>query len=160
MARLAPQLTAGFEFKFDNREPVSRISATLNLSYHQVRYSMHLVPVNSADILQCVVLATRPLLLCLLQDALARRRNVHRDLAGPIKALLSTSEESANKSLRILSTLQSQHLLGEQFFGRFGIWIQKYSPFHRDISLVRLRANLLIYIHSHTYGGYTRSFRS
>lgn len=119
MARLTPQLTAGFEFKFDNHEPVSRISATLNLSYHQVRYSFHLVPVNPADILQCVVLATRPLLLCLLQDVLARRRNVHRDLAGPIKALLNTSEESANKSLRILSTLQSQYLLGEQSFDQF-----------------------------------------
>ncbi|KAJ0124599.1 hypothetical protein J7T55_005938 [Diaporthe amygdali] len=94
MARLAPQLTAGFEFKFDNYEPASRISATLNLSYHQ-----------------CVVLATRPLLICLLQDVLARQDAIHRDLAGPIKALLSTSSESASKSLRILSTLQSQHLL-------------------------------------------------
>lgn len=94
MARLAPQLTANFEFNFDNHEPVSRIAATLNLSYHQ-----------------CVVLATRPLLMCLLQDVLARRDQAHRDLAGPIKALLSTSSESASKSLRILSTLQSQHLL-------------------------------------------------
>ncbi|GKT82597.1 hypothetical protein Ct61P_00447 [Colletotrichum tofieldiae] len=37
MARLAPQLTAGFEFKFNNSEPASRVSATLNLCYHQVR---------------------------------------------------------------------------------------------------------------------------
>lgn len=36
MARLAPQLTAGFEFKFNNSEPASRVSATLNLCYHQV----------------------------------------------------------------------------------------------------------------------------
>lgn len=36
MARLAPQLTAGFEFKLNNSEPASRVSATLNLCYHQV----------------------------------------------------------------------------------------------------------------------------
>lgn len=45
MARLAPQLTAGFDFKFDSHEAVSRTSATLNLSYHQVRYLMLLAPV-------------------------------------------------------------------------------------------------------------------
>ncbi|EXF74544.1 hypothetical protein CFIO01_11795 [Colletotrichum fioriniae PJ7] len=94
MARLAPQLTAGFEFKFNNSEPASRVSATLNLCYHQ-----------------CVVLATRPLLMCLLQDVLGRQGNLNRGLASPIKALLKTSADSANKSLRILSTLQSQHLL-------------------------------------------------
>ncbi|KAK0369365.1 hypothetical protein CLIM01_13277 [Colletotrichum limetticola] len=94
MARLAPQLTAGFEFKFNNSEPASRVSATLNLCYHQ-----------------CVVLATRPILMCLLQDVLGRRGNLNRGLASPIKALLKTSSDSANKSLRILSTLQSQHLL-------------------------------------------------
>lgn len=55
----------------------------------------------------------------LLQDVLARREYVQRDLAGPIKALLSTSSESASKSLRILSTLQSQHRLGEHYFGRY-----------------------------------------
>lgn len=49
MARLAPQLTAGFEFNFDSHEPVSRISATLNLSYHQVKYPMHLEPAKLAD---------------------------------------------------------------------------------------------------------------
>lgn len=51
MARLAPQLTAGFEFKLDNYEPVSRISATLNLSYHQVHYLMHPVSLSPADVL-------------------------------------------------------------------------------------------------------------
>ncbi|KAF6798770.1 hypothetical protein CSOJ01_12659 [Colletotrichum sojae] len=94
MAGLAPQLTAGFEFKLNNSEPASRLSATLNLLYHQ-----------------CVVLAIRPLLICLLQDVLARRENANKALAGPIRALLKTSSESASKSLRILSTLQSQHLL-------------------------------------------------
>lgn len=50
MARLAPQLTANFEFKFDNHDPVSRIAATLNLSYHQVHYLMHTVYMSPADV--------------------------------------------------------------------------------------------------------------
>ncbi|KAK1848088.1 C6 transcription factor [Colletotrichum chrysophilum] len=94
MARLAPQLTAGFEFKLNNSEPASRVSATLNLCYHQ-----------------CVVLATRPILICLLQDILARKDHSQRNLASPIKALLKTSSDSATKSVRILSTLKTQHLL-------------------------------------------------
>ncbi|KAE9566734.1 hypothetical protein CGMCC3_g17130 [Colletotrichum fructicola] len=94
MARLAPQLTAGFEFKLNNSEPASRVSATLNLCYHQ-----------------CVVLATRPILICLLQDILARKDHSQRNLAGPIKALLKTSSDSATKSVRILSTLKTRHLL-------------------------------------------------
>ncbi|KAF4854220.1 Proline utilization trans-activator [Colletotrichum siamense] len=94
MARLAPQLTAGFEFKLNNSEPASRVSATLNLCYHQ-----------------CVVLATRPILMCLLQDILARKDHSQRNLASPIKALLKTSSDSATKSVRILSTLKTQHLL-------------------------------------------------
>ncbi|KAJ0149806.1 hypothetical protein CTA2_523 [Colletotrichum tanaceti] len=36
MAGLAPQLTAGFEFKLDNSEPASGVAATPNLCYHQV----------------------------------------------------------------------------------------------------------------------------
>ncbi|TQN67216.1 Proline utilization trans-activator, partial [Colletotrichum shisoi] len=94
MAALAPQLTAGFEFKLNSSEPASRVAATLNLCYHQ-----------------CVVLATRPLLMCLLQHVLAQHGSTNRGLARPIKALLTTSSESASKSLRILSALQSQHLL-------------------------------------------------
>ena len=66
---------------------------------------------------QCIVLATRPLLMCLIRELLARRtqspgRN-NRGLADPIKALLRTSHESAAKSLEILIALQAQHLLGK-----------------------------------------------
>lgn len=36
MARLSSELSGVFEFKFDYSEPISRVSATLNLYYHQV----------------------------------------------------------------------------------------------------------------------------
>ncbi|KAI8257858.1 Proline utilization trans-activator [Colletotrichum sp. SAR11_239] len=50
--------------------------------------------------------------MCLLQDILARKDHFQRNLASPIKALLKTSSDSATKSVRILSTLKTQHLLG------------------------------------------------
>jgi proline utilization trans-activator len=54
--------------------------------------------------------------MCLLRQLLAE---LHTDgdystVAEPVKALLKTSQDSAMKSLRILVSLQSQHLLGEQ----------------------------------------------
>ncbi|KAI6750497.1 hypothetical protein HG530_014778 [Fusarium avenaceum] len=65
-------------------------------------------------VLQCIVLATRPLLMCLLRDKLEMGRtgnDSHCEIVEPIKALLRTCYDSANKSLRILTKLQSQDLL-------------------------------------------------
>ncbi|KAM0512923.1 hypothetical protein ACHAPE_008428 [Trichoderma viride] len=96
LAGLASDLEESFEFRFDHSGPTSRVAATLNLYYHQ-----------------CIVLATRPLLMCLIREMLENitAKREHRQLAAPIKALLKTSQESATKSLRILLSLQSQHLL-------------------------------------------------
>ncbi|KAG5665035.1 hypothetical protein KAF25_008769 [Fusarium avenaceum] len=96
LAPLAAELNSS-DFKLDNQTPVSRVSATLNLCYHQ-----------------CIVLATRPLLMCLLRDKLEMGRtgnDSHCEIVEPIKALLRTCFDSANKSLRILTKLQSQDLL-------------------------------------------------
>ncbi|KAI0383988.1 fungal-specific transcription factor domain-containing protein [Hypomontagnella monticulosa] len=96
MAGLASEFHGMFEFQFDNSGPTSRVSATLNLYYHQ-----------------CIVLATRPLLMCLLQQLFNRRASnlPDRDITEPVRALLKTSQESAAKSLRILLALDSQNLL-------------------------------------------------
>ncbi|KAH6989043.1 fungal-specific transcription factor domain-containing protein [Ilyonectria sp. MPI-CAGE-AT-0026] len=99
LADLAVELNATPELKLNNSGPVSRLSATLNLCYHQ-----------------CMVLATRPLLVCLLHDRLDRRASKTRQatiIIDPVKALLKTSHDSAQKSLRILATLQAQGLLGK-----------------------------------------------
>ncbi|KAI0198963.1 fungal-specific transcription factor domain-containing protein [Astrocystis sublimbata] len=97
MAAMAPELEQAFEITLDGSVPISRVAATLNLYYHQ-----------------CVVLATRPLLICLLRDSLEQQTAVYhtrRDISEPIKALLKTSQESAHKSLSILTAVESQQLL-------------------------------------------------
>lgn len=53
--------------------------------------------------------------MCLLQEKLevtASADKSTREIVGPVKALLRTSCVSADKTLRILATLQSQDLLG------------------------------------------------
>ncbi|RGP63942.1 transcriptional regulatory [Fusarium sporotrichioides] len=97
LAALASEWSSYPDLKLDGQGPVSRVSATLNLCYHQ-----------------CIVLATRPVLMCLLRDKLELDRRQRRstfEIAEPIKALLKACYDSAHKSLRILATLQSQDLL-------------------------------------------------
>ncbi|KPA35279.1 transcription factor, partial [Fusarium langsethiae] len=53
LAALASEWSSYPDLKLDGQGPVSRVSATLNLCYHQ-----------------CIVLATRPVLMCLLRDKL------------------------------------------------------------------------------------------
>ncbi|CZR40469.1 uncharacterized protein FPRO_05369 [Fusarium proliferatum ET1] len=55
-----------------------------------------------------------PILMCILRDKLEKSRhdnNADAEIAEPIKALVRTCYDSAHKSLRILTTLQSQDLL-------------------------------------------------
>ncbi|RKL43129.1 hypothetical protein BFJ72_g4542 [Fusarium proliferatum] len=69
--------------------------------------------VQDSDI-SCTVLATRPILMCILRDKLEKSRhdnNANAEIAEPVKALVRTCYDSAHKSLRILTTLQSQDLL-------------------------------------------------
>ncbi|VUC35895.1 unnamed protein product [Clonostachys rosea] len=97
LATLGEELNASVELDLNSSTPLSRVSATINLCYHQ-----------------CIVLATRPLLMCLLRDKLETRSRgdkTHREIVGPVKALLKASCDSATKSLRILSALHSQDLL-------------------------------------------------
>ncbi|RSL88386.1 hypothetical protein BHE90_000045 [Fusarium euwallaceae] len=97
LAKLGDDLAASPELKPGNSSPVGRVSATLNLCYHQ-----------------CILLATRPLLICLLRDRLQDKTaggSPDRHTVEPITALLKTSSESASQSLRILAALQSHDLL-------------------------------------------------
>ncbi|KAI1825075.1 fungal-specific transcription factor domain-containing protein [Xylaria intraflava] len=97
MADLASDLNETFGMRFDNGGPISRVSATLNLYYHQ-----------------CTVLSTRPLLLCLLRRLLNKpvaEGQVYPEITGPIKALLRAAQDSAARSIRILMALESQRLL-------------------------------------------------
>ncbi|KAF5251001.1 hypothetical protein FANTH_3865 [Fusarium anthophilum] len=100
LAALGAELNSAPDLKLDSNSPLSRVSATLNLCYHQESH--------------CIVLATRPLLICILRDKLEMSRhdtNANCEIAEPVKALVRTCYDSAHKSLRILTTLQSQDLL-------------------------------------------------
>ncbi|KAG9251637.1 uncharacterized protein F5Z01DRAFT_273665 [Emericellopsis atlantica] len=97
LARLAETIATSTDLSIDGSIPVNRMSGTLNLCYHQ-----------------CIILATRPLLMCLLRERLSQQKGVQgkvREIAHPVISLLHASCESANKSLRILSALQSRDLL-------------------------------------------------
>ncbi|KAI0914528.1 fungal-specific transcription factor domain-containing protein [Ustulina deusta] len=97
MADVASDLKETFGMQFDNDGPISRVSATLHLYYHQ-----------------CIVLSTRPLLLCLLRRHLSGSTLDGRgslEITEPIKALLRAAQDSAARSLRILTALHSQRLL-------------------------------------------------
>ncbi|KAF5622700.1 transcriptional regulatory [Fusarium tjaetaba] len=64
--------------------------------------------------LKTKVLNSSPLLMCILRDKLEMSRhddNANCEIAEPVKALVRTCYDSAHKSLRILTTLQSQDLL-------------------------------------------------
>jgi proline utilization trans-activator len=53
--------------------------------------------------------------MCILRDKLEMSRhdnNANYEIVEPVKALVRTCYDSAHKSLRILTTLQSQDLLG------------------------------------------------
>ncbi|GAW22081.1 hypothetical protein ANO14919_116160 [Xylariales sp. No.14919] len=97
MTEFAFDLEKTFGMRFDDDRPISRVSATLNLYYHQ-----------------CVILSTRPLLYCLLRQLLSdpmSEDNGYLETTEPIKDLLRAAQDSATRSLRILMALQSQRLL-------------------------------------------------
>ncbi|KAJ5959849.1 uncharacterized protein N7479_006999 [Penicillium vulpinum] len=97
-SRLADELRESFPLHLDPASGVSRTSAYLHLQYHQ-----------------CIILATRPLLFCFLKirfespesclDSLNASRNVQN--------LMQMCLESAQHIISILSSLQSQGLLGK-----------------------------------------------
>ncbi|KAJ5499316.1 hypothetical protein N7453_008367 [Penicillium expansum] len=92
LAALAPDLERQFKLNGSSGEPISRATGTLHLCYHQ-----------------CVILATRPLLVHILFQRLSTSNN--HTFTDPIIALTRKCFEAAHKSLQILSALRSQGLL-------------------------------------------------
>ncbi|CAG8113139.1 unnamed protein product [Penicillium salamii] len=93
LAALAPDLEQQFKLNGPSKEPISRTTGTLHLCYHQ-----------------CVILATRPLLVHMLFQKMSTSSNDHT-FSHPIIALIRKCFEAAHKSLQILSALRSQGLL-------------------------------------------------
>lgn len=90
----------------------------ITLLYHQVSHSCTFFPVVWAFFntwfTQCVIVATRPLLLSALMERLLKLDSNSWDVGGTLdltKTLITTGIKSASKTLQILS--HSDSLLGE-----------------------------------------------
>ncbi|KAE8323727.1 hypothetical protein BDV39DRAFT_217578 [Aspergillus sergii] len=98
MTDLSRELEDVFAHRFSNSvESLSSVTTRLTLSCHQ-----------------CIIVTTRPLVLALLWERLNcfEQGEVFRTLSSPVQTLLHASTDSALKSLRILTALRDQNLLG------------------------------------------------
>jgi proline utilization trans-activator len=114
---LAPELRQSFPLKPDHRfDGISRISAHLHLLYYQVIYSAMLRMLAHTYDKQNVVVVTRPLLFCCMKKIFEDSRDLEPLLTSIIiRQLLDMSLEASQKLLRILDSLQSQDLLGNNW---------------------------------------------
>ncbi|KAJ5774262.1 hypothetical protein N7457_009158 [Penicillium paradoxum] len=96
IAGLADELRESFPLYLDPASGVSRTSAYLHLQYHQ-----------------CIILATRPLLFCLLKIRFESPESCLEsiDASRNVRSLIQMCLESAQHIIYILSSLQSQGLL-------------------------------------------------
>lgn len=70
---------------------------------------------TNLKLVQCAILAIRPLVFFLVQKKLEMSRSDHppKVLSEPVRALLQTCVDSATASLDILSALHEQSLIGK-----------------------------------------------
>lgn len=122
VAELTDTLQQDFPLVLDDAATgISRTSAHVHLLYHQVRllylglcvrihyWSLYLT------LFQCIILAARPLLFCLLKLRLDRG-NSSGDLPNPsptVQGLVQMCVDSCFQIIRIIECLQHQELLGK-----------------------------------------------
>ncbi|KAK5226801.1 hypothetical protein LTR72_002790 [Exophiala xenobiotica] len=98
MAEIAEELEDTIDFKFKSSlETLSKGALYLRMLYNQ-----------------CIILVTRPLLICLLQDILGSMSSEARtrvEIPTSIRDLLQTCVDSATKTLKMLAALNSHNLL-------------------------------------------------
>jgi len=87
---------------------VTRIGASLHILYHQVTTPS--LETISAKSLKCIILAIRPVLLCLFESKL--QNNTTSPLSDAVVALLRVCVESAVHVLKIVQVLKEQTLIG------------------------------------------------
>ncbi len=118
MADIAQELEHTIDFKFKSSlETLSKGALYLRMLYNQVGlHPPKLEEPIANNAAQCIILATRPLLICLLQDTLgffshnSSRRAV---IPSSIWDLLQACEEAATKTLKMLVALSNHNLLGK-----------------------------------------------
>ncbi|KXG45193.1 Transcription factor [Penicillium griseofulvum] len=113
IAGLADELRESFPLHLDPASGVSRTSAYLHLQYHQVRVLFLVNFTNFSHDIQCIILATRPLLFCFLKIRFESPESCLESLNASrnVQNLMQMCLESAQHIIGILSNLHSQGLL-------------------------------------------------
>lgn len=114
IAAVSRDLTAYLDTRLGGTDiRTSKIATRLILSYHHVNCRCSSLPRPSKAYLpQCVVLTTRPLVMCVLQRRLAGNESADSIPDGPISSLLESSSYSALNILKTLKALGDSNLLG------------------------------------------------
>ncbi|RYP88188.1 hypothetical protein DL769_000286 [Monosporascus sp. CRB-8-3] len=123
IAVVADELQHTFPLDLENRVTgLSRASVNLHLLYHR-----------------CIILATRPLLVCFLKMRLESLESCSNKLqsSANVRNLIQMCLDSSVRTIVILERLQSQGLLG------FHIWKEVFLPFDLE-SLSISTVNLLV----------------
>lgn len=98
MTELTRELEDVFAHRFQNSvDAISGVTTRLTLSCHE-----------------CIIVTVRPLVLSLLWERLSCFENGDplRPLSSPVRTLIQACVDSAVKSLRLLTALRNQNLLG------------------------------------------------
>lgn len=120
IAKLMPKLNALFHFSIGGpTSGLSRGSAHLHLLHHQVRELTADPLAQTRDFAdateQCIILATRPLLLSSMSRLLPRLKAASIPLKTPadsIRSMLRICTDSAVQITHVLDALQQQNLIG------------------------------------------------
>lgn len=119
LAEVSRELEVVLNARFDNSVGgLSRMSTHITLSYHHVSLPASLRKQQNLTWIQCIVLTTRPLVMCILETTLGisieTNETNHVSLSPPIAALLQTCIDSATAILKMLRALAEHDLLGER----------------------------------------------
>lgn len=118
MASMAQELDVVFtSVAYGSIGAVSTVAGHINLSYHHVSQRLFWFAIFILRTLryQCILLATRPLLLHIMiarLDGTLGPVDLDKSLLPQTISLLNTCLQSARMTLKILQTLYEHHLLG------------------------------------------------
>lgn len=116
MAEIAKELEEVIDYKFKSSlETLSKGALFLRMLYNEVRLIYLNIGQTGLTELKCIILATRPLFICLLQDllgSLSTENGQRAKIPSSIHDLLQTCVVSATKTLKMLVSLHDHNFLG------------------------------------------------
>lgn len=132
-----------------SRGGLSRVTAHLHILHHQVRRSLSYDNHDIGAMIelteeQCIMIATRPLLLSCMIKLLSNKQAVvqpHVLPTGSVQSLLKICVDSAQQTLNLLDALQKQSLIGKPHL--YGLEVGDANAFLRHIPILRPRSDIL-----------------